>query len=92
MLVWHITAVLMILVIVLVVLFLFLKRYRTRLIDFFPLFLVFLFFAVGFVFRLSGKQTFIDFGYFLTEISYLFVYVLFTAALILGEKKYWKVP
>lgn len=92
MLVWHATAGMVVLGLMLIAFFLFLRRYRTQLIDFFPLFLVLCLFAFGFGLRLSGKQAFIDFGYFLTDISYLFTYLLFTAALILGQKKYWKIP
>lgn len=52
----------------------------------FPLLL----FSLGFVLRLSQNKPLIDLGYFLTEFSTLFVTVLFTAFLFLGQMKYWK--
>lgn len=52
----------------------------------FPLFI----FSLGFILRLTGKQGLVDLGYFLTEFSVLFVTVLFTLFLFLGQLKYWK--
>lgn len=49
-----------------------------------------LLFSLGFVLRLSQNKSLIDLGYFLTEFSTLFVTVLFTAFLFLGQLKYWK--
>lgn len=51
----------------------------------FPLFV----FCVGFSLRLSNNRSLIDLGYFLTDISSLFVYLLFSAFLFLGQVKYW---
>lgn len=55
-----------------------------------PLLAPLLAFCVGFCLRLSGKAGLIDLGFFLTEFSVLFVSVLFTAFLFLGQIKYWK--
>jgi len=41
--------------------------------------------------RLSESQRVVDLGYFFTDLSFLFTYILFTATLILGQKKYWRV-
>ncbi len=90
MLAWQIGGEVIVLFLLVGLLFSFLVNYRTKLIDFLPLFVVLFLFSFGFGLRLSGQQSFIDFGYFLTEASYLFTYLLFTAALILGQKKYWK--
>jgi len=49
-----------------------------------------LFFVMGFWLRLSGLTHLIDLGYFFTESSYLYVYVLFSLFWMLGQLKYWK--
>ena len=69
----------------------FLAQFKVNRKSFYPLFFVLFMFAIGFALRLAGSKSAIDFGFFLTEVSYLFVYVLFTAALILGQKRYWKI-
>jgi len=51
----------------------------------------FLIFTIGFSLRLSKNQNIIDMGYFMTDISFLFIEILFTIALILGQMKYWKI-
>lgn len=48
------------------------------------------FFAVGFSLRLTSNKSMIDLGYFLTEISLLFTYILLVIFLFLGQAKYWK--
>lgn len=52
----------------------------------FPLWL----FGIGFIMRLSGQRPVIDLGFFFTDISGLFVSVLFATFLFLGQLKYWK--
>ena len=52
----------------------------------FPLWL----FGFGFSFRLTSNKSLIDLGYFLTDFSTLFVTVLFTVFLFLGQLKYWR--
>lgn len=47
-------------------------------------------FSIGFLMRLSERKEIVDAGFFLTESSVLFVSVIFTGALILGQLKYWK--
>ncbi|MBI2583454.1 MAG: hypothetical protein HYW25_02200 [Candidatus Aenigmarchaeota archaeon] len=47
-------------------------------------------FTVGFSMRLSKIQDMIDIGYFLTDMSFLFVYSIFSLSFILGQIKYWK--
>ena len=48
-------------------------------------------FAIGFSLRLTGDKFLIDTGYFFTDFSSLFVYVLFVVALVFGQLKYWKI-
>ncbi|HLC77614.1 MAG TPA: hypothetical protein VJH92_00635 [Candidatus Nanoarchaeia archaeon] len=47
-------------------------------------------FVLGFILRLSLQNEFVDLGYFLTEISNLWLYILFTLGIILGQVRYWK--
>ena len=68
---------------------LFHRRFTRAARPFFILYLCLALYAVGFALRLTGTQTLIDFGYFLTEGSHLFATLVFTAALILGQEKYW---
>lgn len=88
---WQIIGIGIILIIILLVLLHFLSRFKTKKNIFYPLFLVLILFSAGFMLRLSTLPQLIDFGFFLTEISFLFTYILFTAVLILGQKKYWKI-
>lgn len=53
--------------------------------------IVLIMFTIGFAMRLTQNEEVVNLGYYLTEISYLFTYLLFTAALILGQKKYWNI-
>jgi hypothetical protein len=48
-----------------------------------------LLFAFGFTLRLAQDKELIDLGFFFTEFSFLFTYLLFTVALLLGQVKYW---
>lgn len=48
-------------------------------------------YAAGFTLRLSGNKELIDLGYFFTEFSTIFVTVLFSLCLYLGQIKYWKI-
>ena len=52
----------------------------------FPLWL----FGLGFSLRLMMDKSLIDLGYFLTDFSTLFVTILFTLFLFLGQLRYWK--
>jgi hypothetical protein len=54
------------------------------------LFLPMAVFGFGYCLRFSGKPPIIDLGFFLTDFSGLFVSVLFTTFLLLGQLKYWK--
>jgi len=47
-------------------------------------------FAIGYRLRLSGVTEDINLGFFLTDSSYLFVYILFAFFLLLGQLKYWR--
>lgn len=69
----------------------FLAQFKANKKSFVPLFAILAIFTFGFALRLTGQQALIDFGYYFTEISYLFTYVLFTACLILGQQKYWRI-
>ena len=46
-------------------------------------------FVIGFSLRLTGNKTLVDLGFFLTEFSTIFVTVLFTLCLYLGQVRYW---
>jgi len=48
-------------------------------------------FAIGFSLRLTSEKFLIDIGFFFTDFSFLFVYLLFAIALILGQLRYWKI-
>ncbi len=48
-------------------------------------------FTIGFSLRLTFSQKIIDLGFFFTEISSVWLYVLFVLALLLGQIKYWKI-
>jgi len=62
-----------------------LSRSTTSLIIF-PL-IVFVF---GFSLRLTQDKELIDTGFFFTEFSYLFTYLIFATSFVLGQLKYWK--
>jgi len=47
------------------------------------------FFLIGFIMRLSQKSDVTDLGFFFTEISYIWVALLYTLSLLLGQLKYW---
>lgn len=47
-------------------------------------------FVTGFSMRLTTNSEIIDLGFFFTEISSVWLYVLFVLALLLGQIKYWK--
>jgi len=47
-------------------------------------------FALGYSLRLGGNKPAIDLGYFLTDSSYIFIYSLFTSALVIGQIKFWE--
>ena len=66
-----------------------LKKFKRS--DLFP-YLLFplLIFVIGFCLRLSNNQEKVDLGFYLTEVSYIFLTMLFVLALFLGQLKYWK--
>ena len=90
MLFWQLAAELAVLLTLSVLLFRFLAQFNTRKTTFTPLFAALIIFTTGFTLRLSKNPDIIDIGFFLTEMGLLFTYLLFTSALILGQKKYWK--
>jgi hypothetical protein len=47
-------------------------------------------FSFGFALRLRGEKEVVDLGFFFTDFAFLFTYVLFAAALLLGQIRYWK--
>lgn len=70
-------------------LLLILKKFNRK--DLFPyLFLPVVLFTTGFYMRLNSNSKIIDLGFFFTEISSIWLYVLFVLALLLGQIKYWK--
>jgi len=40
--------------------------------------------------RLLPTEEIVDLGFFFTEVSNMYLYVLFVLALLLGQLKYWK--
>lgn len=91
MLIWQLIGELVVLSLIMLVFHKFVSQFKTKINTFIPLFAVLVLFTVGFGLRLSKQENLIDFGFFFTEISYLFTYVIFTSCLILGQKKYWKI-
>jgi hypothetical protein len=67
------------------------KKFKLRLslksLLFFPLVV----FVIGFSLRLSESKPVIDTGYFMTEFTYVFIYLIFAMAVLLGQLKYWKI-
>ncbi|HBB76207.1 MAG: hypothetical protein A2186_00470 [Candidatus Levybacteria bacterium RIFOXYA1_FULL_41_10] len=47
-------------------------------------------FSLGYLLRLTENKAFVDLGYFLTDSSYIFIYSLFTSALVIGQIKFWE--
>ncbi|MBI3036351.1 hypothetical protein HYY73_01145 [Candidatus Woesearchaeota archaeon] len=90
MLLWQLVGEAAVIALLIAVLNGFLSQFKTSRKGLYPLYIAMPLFAAGFAMRLAENKSVIDFGFFLTEVSYLFVYVLFTAALILGQKRYWK--
>jgi len=45
---------------------------------------------IGFCMRLLPTEEIVDLGFFFTEVSNMYLYVLFVLALLLGQLKYWK--
>ena len=60
---------------------------RQLIVFIFPL----LTYAVGFTLRLSDNKEFVDLGFFFTEFSTIFVTILFSLCLYLGQVKYWNI-
>ncbi len=54
------------------------------------LFLPLLLFVLGFLMRLTEDKAIVDTGFFFTDFSYIFVYLLFALSFLLGQFKYWK--
>ena len=73
-----------------ILLYLFLKKFNAKKHIYLPLFIALLLFAAGFYFRISGEKELVDLGFFFTESSTLFISVMFTTALIMGQERYWK--
>jgi hypothetical protein len=46
-------------------------------------------YALGFYWRMLADKNLVDLGFFFTEFSTLFVTILFTLFLYLGQVKYW---
>ncbi|MFH1977968.1 MAG: hypothetical protein ABIJ92_01430 [Candidatus Aenigmatarchaeota archaeon] len=68
----------------------FLGRFKIQKSLIYTLVFPFLLFTVGFSLRLSGSQSMIDMGYFFTDFSFLFTYLLFGSSFVLGQLRYWK--
>jgi hypothetical protein len=79
-----------VLALLMALLYLLIKNFEVDIKNFYVLFLALIIFSIGFSLRLTDQEKLVGFGFFMTEISFLFVNVLFTAALLLGQLKYWK--
>lgn len=71
-------------------LFSFINKFRIKRRHILVFMVPFSFFTIGYYLRLSGIQETTDLGFFLTDSSFLFVYILFSFFLMLGQLKYWK--
>ncbi len=91
MLFWQLAGEVIVLFVLVILLYKFLSEFKTKKTSFYPLFSILVLFTIGFGLRLSKVEELIDFGFFFTEISLLFTYILFTSCLILGQKRYWKI-
>ncbi len=67
-------------------LFLLFTYLTVKLLRLCPLFI----FSIGFIFRLTDNKVLIDLGYYFTEYSFLFIYILFAITFFLGQLRYWK--
>ena len=88
---WQFIGMEIIVIVLVVFLYSLISEFSTGKKSFLSLFLVLVMFGLGFSLRLCKTKEIIDFGYFLTDISFLFTYIIFTVALILGQKRFWKV-
>jgi len=50
-----------------------------------------LIYTIGFTLRLTKIEDLIDLGYFFTEFSTLFVTILFSLCMYLGQLRYWRI-
>ena len=66
-----------------------LKKFRRLDLLFYMIVPLFLF-VLGFYLRLQKDAGAVDMGFFFTEISGIFLTMLFVIALLLGQIKYWK--
>ncbi len=89
MLLLQLTTEFLVLAVLTLVLVIILKKFNRR--DLFIyLFIPLFFFTIGFTMRLSGQTPVVDLGFFFTEMSSIWLYLLFVLALLLGQIKYWK--
>ena len=72
------------------IVFMFCRRFTKDLKLPLMLFVPIVTFSFGFIMRLSENKQIVDLGFFFTESATIFIYILFTSALILGQLKYWK--
>lgn len=47
-------------------------------------------FGIGYTLRLSSVKEGVDLGFFFTDFSFLFVYLVFAMAFLLGQIRYWR--
>lgn len=72
------------------IVFMFCRRFTKDLKLPLMLFVPIVTFSFGFIMRLSENKQIVDLGFFFTESATIFIYILFTSVLILGQLKYWK--
>lgn len=68
----------------------FLKTFRLRRKYTAPMVFPLVLFTAGFSLRLSGVQEMMDIGFFFTDFTFVFIYILFTASFMMGQIRYWK--
>ena len=91
MLIWQGFWIVFVLVLVIALLNGFIGHFKAEKKLFYSLFLLLVLFTAGFSLRLSSNSDVVDLGFFFTEMSQFFTTVLFTAALILGQIRYWRI-
>lgn len=72
---WQIVSQIIVLIVLLFLLDNFISQFKTNKKTFYPLITIIIIFTVGFAMRLLGNQEVINLGFYLTEVSYIFIYI-----------------
>jgi len=70
---------------------LFLKQFKIKAKKSFIFIIPLITYSLGFYLRIGQNQDLIDLGFFFTELSSLFVTIIFSICLFLGQIKYWQI-